>query len=92
MATIHSQAPGRDEMRKTLEEMYRTYDTQHTLAGVDLLKSSGTRAEVSFTLTTRKIWGPAFRDNRIVGVFILRKEDGRWKLFDQKIDDIEYLE
>ena len=79
-------------MRSMLEDVYRNYDMEYTLAGVKLLKSSGTRAEVSFTLTTRKIWGPAFRDNVVVGVFILRKEDGRWKLYDQRVDDIEYLE
>jgi len=92
MATIYSRAPGRDDMRDMLEEMYRTYDIKHTLAGVELLEASRTRAEVSFTLTTRRIRGPSFRDNRITGVFLLRKEDGLWKLYDQEVENVEYLE
>jgi ketosteroid isomerase-like protein len=92
MATLHSGAPNYDITRQTLIDMYRSYDLQHTVTDVELLKVSGDRAEVSFTLTTRKVRGPAFRDNRVVGVFIMRKEDGRWKLYDQRVDDIEYLE
>ena len=92
MATLHSDAPNYDETRNILADMYRNYDIEHTITGVDLLKSSKDRAEVSFVLTTRKLQGPSFRDNQVTGVFILRKEDGRWKLYDQKVDDIEYLE
>ncbi len=80
MATLHSDAPNYDQTRDVLLEAYRNYDLQHTVTGVELLKSSKNRAEVAFVLTTRKIRGPSFRDNRITGVFKLRKEDGRWKV------------
>jgi hypothetical protein len=92
MATLHSDAPNYDQTRDVLSDMYRNYDIQHTISEVELLKSTKTRAEVSFVLTTKKVRGPSFRDNRVTGVFILKKEDGRWKLYDQKVDDIEYLE
>ena len=92
MATLHSGAPNYDKTREVLLEAYQTYDIDHTLSGVELLESTKDRAEVAFVLTTRKIRGPSFRDNRVTGVFILRKEDGLWKLYDQKVDDIKYLE
>jgi ketosteroid isomerase-like protein len=92
MATLHSDAPNYDKTRDVLSDMYRNYDIQHTITGVELLESTKNRAEVSFVLTTKKVRGPEFRDNRVTGVFILKKEDGRWKLYDQKTDDIEYLE
>ena len=72
--------------------MYASYDLDTRVSGVELLKTSGDEARVSFVLVTRKVRGPAFRDNRIEGVFILRKEGGAWKLYDQEIDEIEYLE
>jgi len=75
-----------------LRDVYRNFDLQHTITGVELLKSSSDRAEASFILTTRRVRGPSFRDNRTTGVFILRKEEGRWKLYDQRIEDVEYLE
>lgn len=92
MATLHSNAPNYDQTRDVLADMYQNYDIQHSITGVELLKSTKNRAEVSFVLTTKKIRGPDFRDNRVTGVFILKKEDGRWKLYDQEVDDIEYLE
>jgi ketosteroid isomerase-like protein len=93
MATIHPKSPGYDETKKMLGEMYQQFELKHTVTGVELLKVSGDRAEVSFTLTTRKVRGPAFRDNRIVGVFNLRQDDdGRWKLWGLDVDDIVYLE
>jgi hypothetical protein len=93
MATMHSRYHNSDQMRNTLEDMYQKYDLKTTLSDVEIIEVSGNRAEVSFVLTTRKIRGPAFRDNRIRGIFILRKEDGEWKLYDQKVDqdDVEYL-
>jgi hypothetical protein len=92
IATMHSRSPGYRSLEETLSEMYSTFDLNTTITNVAVLKSSSTRAEVSFVLTTRKVRGPAFRDNRITGVFILRQEDGKWRLYDQEIDDIEYLE
>ena len=92
IATMHSRSPGYKDLESALSEMYSTYDLSAKITNVAVLKSSNTRAEVSFILTTRKLRGPAFRDNRITGVFILRKEDGKWRLYDQKVEDIEYLE
>jgi ketosteroid isomerase-like protein len=92
MATMHSDTKGLDEMRSTLADLYATHDLDTRLYEVEVLKVTSREARVSFVLVTRQIRGPAFTDNRIEGVFILRKDDGRWKLYDQEIEDIEYLE
>lgn len=92
MATMHSKIPGRSQMISTLQDMYATYDLHAALSGVELLEATKKEARVSFVLVTRKIRGPAFADNLIEGVFILRKEDGEWKLYDQEIENTEYLE
>jgi hypothetical protein len=42
-------------------------------------------------LVTRKLRGPAFKDNQITGVMIMRPEDGAWKLYNQDIDSVVYL-
>lgn len=91
MATVHSRFPGRAEMRDTLEQMYATYDLKATVKGVEVTELSKNEAKVSFVLITKKVRGPAFRDNRIKGTFILRKEEDGWVLVNQEIDTIEYL-
>ena len=49
-------------------------------------------ATIFFVLTTKKINGPTFRDNRVTGTMYLRKVDGAWKIYDQKISNVEYLD
>jgi hypothetical protein len=71
--------------------MYQTYDLWHTISGLEVTKLTNKEARVSFMLTTERIRGPAFRDNVVTGVFILRKDNGEWKLYDQTVDDVEYL-
>ncbi len=46
---------------------------------------------VAFILTTRKIRGPSFRDNKIDGEMILKKEEGYWKIYDQDVHNVKYL-
>jgi hypothetical protein len=92
IATMHPQSPDYAELRQVLEEMYSAFDLQSTLSDVELLEASTRGARVSFVLVTRKIHGPDFRDNRVQGVFVLRKQDGEWRLQDQEIASIEYLD
>jgi hypothetical protein len=91
IATIHEDAPNRNSYRATLNDMYRNFDLWHTISDVEVVKITNREAQVSFVLTTEKIRGPDFRDNVVTGVFILRKEDGEWKLYDREIEDVKYL-
>jgi tetratricopeptide (TPR) repeat protein len=92
IATMHTKSPNYADLRQNLQEVYSTYDLRADVSGVQVIKASRNEARVSFVLVTRKIRGPAFRDNRVEGVFVLRKEDDRWKLYNQEIDNVEYLE
>ncbi len=91
METIGTFGPSRLLMRNALEEMYQTYDLHAQLYGVQILEMTDRQARVSFILTTRKIKGPEFRDNKVEGVFIVRKQGRHWKIADQEIADITYL-
>jgi hypothetical protein len=56
------------------------------------VEQSDTQATVAFVLTTRKINGPAFRNNRVTGTMYLRKVGSAWKIYDQKVSNVEYLD
>lgn len=92
MATIHTQSRDFDSTREKIETLYQNYDLVATIRGVEIVQYSQTEARVSFILETRKQGGPDFRDNRISGTFILRPENGQWKLFDQIVTKIQYFE
>ncbi len=67
-------------------------DFSSNVYNVKVLELSDEKARVSFTLITKQVRGPAFRDNQVDGVWILRKDDGAWKLYDQEVNNITYLD
>jgi hypothetical protein len=91
MASIHSQSEDYQLTRDLLEDLYRDYDLTATLRSVELISYTPEEAQVSFVLETRKREGPDFRNNVINGTFILRPENGQWKLYDQNVRHIDYL-
>ena len=91
MATIHSHSPLYDQTEDTLYAIFRSYDLSYQIDRLDVVKSNPTEIQLSFELTTKKIRGPGFRDNTIDGVMILRQEGGLWKIYDQMIDNVNYL-
>jgi len=91
MATIHSKSPSYQSTKKMTEQAFGLFDLSYKISGVKIVKHNKNEAVVAFTLTTQKIRGPSFRDNRITGDMILRKEDGKWKIYNQVVHDIKYL-
>jgi len=92
MATIHSQSSFYETTRQELETLYQDYDLTAVINGVQIIRYTTAEARVHFVLETRKRSGPDFRDNRITGYFILRPENGQWRLYDQVVDKIVYYE
>lgn len=91
MATIHSKSPSYQSTKEMTEQAFGLFDLSYRVSGVKILKQNENEVVVAFTLTTQKIRGPSFRDNRITGDMILRKEDGKWKIYNQVVHDIKYL-
>ena len=92
MATIHPEADFYDETQKELEGLLGQYDLKATIDNLEVLEIGDEEARVRMTLTTRKVSGPAFRDNRIDMEMVLRKLDRRWFIYDQTVYDVEYLD
>ena len=91
MATIHSQSPSYQATKKMTQEAFTLFDLSYKVSGLKIIKQTKNEVVVAFTLTTRKIRGPNFRDNRINGEMILRQEAGKWKIYNQVVHDVKYL-
>ena len=91
MATIHSKSPSYQSTEAMTKEAFSLFDLSYKISGLKIIKQNKNEVVVAFTLTTQKIRGPNFRDNRISGDMILRQEDGRWKIYNQVVHDIKYL-
>ena len=91
MATIHTQSPLYVSTSNMATELWRMYDLEIELRNLKVISRTERKARVKFTLTTRKIRGPSFADNKVDGIHVMRKEDGAWKIYQSEMNDVEYL-
>ena len=92
MATIHPDSPAYATTAEMLGQIFENFDLSYKVSGVKVVEENSREVQLSFVLVTRKINGPAFRDNQVSGVMILRKDGDVWKIYDQKVDSIQYLD
>jgi hypothetical protein len=94
MATIHSDSPGYNLTKSTIETAFSDQFTLfYKISDVYVIEQSANEAVVHFVLTTRLRSGSVnFRDNRVTGEMTLRKEDGAWRIYNQDVTNLEYLD
>lgn len=91
MSTIHPDSFFYTTTRRTMENLFATYDLNYDLTEVAVIEQTDTEARVSFTLVTTRLSGPAFNDNIVTGIFILRLDGDVWKFYDQTVENVEYI-
>lgn len=94
MATIHSNSPNYNATEEGIKTAFSDeFTLSYRLSDVYVIEQRRNKAVVHFVLTTRLIRGPSgFQDNRVTGEMTLRTEDDAWKIYDQKVIEIDYLD
>lgn len=92
MDTIHSKASGRLLTRTAMQGLFAEYDLRYDIYNLQILEQTDDEARIAFTLVTRKIRGPEFANNKITGVMILRLDGSDWKIYNQEVTDVTYLD
>ena len=94
MATIHADSPVYNTTKETIETAFSDeFTLSYKIADVYIVEQESNKAIVNFTLTTKLVSGSiSFRDNQVTGEMTLRKEDGSWKIYDQRVDNVDYLD
>ena len=92
MATIHEQAPKYASTEKEIRQAFNKYDIKYTLEGVKVIEKSDQNAKVKFVQKAEKINGPEFRNYVVTGIHVLKKSDGKWKIYSTLIEKLEYLD
>ncbi len=95
MATIHPDSAVYNQTEEALRESFELFVLKSYIGELEIVSQTSTRVKVSFVLTTRKVSGPAFRENQVIGVMTLKKDknDGnKWKIYSQTTDDVIYLD
>jgi tetratricopeptide (TPR) repeat protein len=86
MATIHPESPSYNQTERALTDAFAQYDLEFWFFNLSVTKLTSKEAHIHFSLSTKKIRGPAFRDNIVTGTMILRLDNGIWKIYNQEVE------
>lgn len=92
MQTIHEESPIYKPTQRISKMLFAKYDLHYQLVSAKVLEETPEKARVEFIQITRKVSGPAFKDNKISGIHTLKKSNGRWKIFATEIKNMEYIQ
>jgi ketosteroid isomerase-like protein len=91
MACIDPSSPLYSSTRTQMTATFEQYDFRVEVTDLGVLDVSAPVAHVQAVLTTTKISGPAYKDNRLTVVFELHEVGGAWKIYGENVTNTEYL-
>jgi hypothetical protein len=81
MATIHKDCPQRRSTIQGMDYVFANFDMVFDIEKMEVIEISGEDAKVYYVQTTRSIRGAGFAPTRATGIHLMKKEDGKWKIF-----------
>ena len=81
LKTIHKDCP---QLRSTIQGMdfvFANYDMVFELEKIEVIELSGEDAKVYYMQTTKTIRGQGYPPTRATGIHLMKKENGKWKIF-----------
>ena len=90
-STIHPESPIYISNRHSMKKVFDIYDLDFNIENIDYIKINDNEVKVNFVQSTRKISGPEFRNNRVIGTHYLRKYKESWKIHSTEIRKVELL-
>jgi ketosteroid isomerase-like protein len=82
MATIHPDSPSFGSTREVLLDLFKKYDLRFTITDLKIISATPEEVKVSFVQETERLKGPEdLQSSRCKGVHTLRKDHGKWKIY-----------
>ena len=89
MATVDTDSPAYAPTKEAMKKLFDMYDLQATLNDLTVVSGKDDDAEVRTVITTKKIKGPQFNDNKVTALHTMKKKDGKWVVVASKIEKID---
>lgn len=89
MATVDTDSPAYAPTKEAMKKLFDMYDLQATLDDIKVVSSKDDDAEVRTVITTKKVKGPQFNDNKVTALHTMKKKDGKWVVVASKIENID---
>lgn len=90
--TIHSQSPAYIASDQNLKQLFDYYDLKYEFLSFRYIGKDEEYAIARGEQKTVKLKGPAFKDNMLDSIYIFRKENGKWKLWQQAVLESRFIE
>jgi ketosteroid isomerase-like protein len=81
LKTLHKDCPQRKSTIQGMDYIFKNFDMTYNLEKVEVLEITGDEVKVYYEQTTRAAKGQQFQPMRSKGVHILKKENGKWKIY-----------
>ena len=82
MATVHPDSPSFGSTREVLQDLFKKYDLRITLSDLKIVSATPEEVKVSFVQKTERLKGPVDLQSSVCdGVHTLRKDHGKWKIY-----------
>ena len=91
-STTHSESPLIETSDLMARYVFARFKLKYDVTKFTALKADDEEAEVEVHQMTQKIDGPSFRNNRVVIVHTLKKENSKWKMWSSEVKLLQFLE
>jgi hypothetical protein len=89
---VHPDSVDFSDARARAEKVFADNDLRTTLESLDADSVSEGEVKARFVQRTEKLSGLEFRNNRITGVHVMRKDGDMWKIYSTRMDKVDYLD
>ncbi|MCU0413333.1 MAG: hypothetical protein MUE91_02860 [Ignavibacteriaceae bacterium] len=86
LKTIHKDCPQRKSTIQGMDYVFANFDLVFDLEKIEVIELSTNDAKVYYMQTTKAVRGTGFPPTRASGIHHMKKENGKWKIF-----ETEYL-
>jgi ketosteroid isomerase-like protein len=92
LATLDPQAPLYKQAKADTAQLFQDYTLKYSIQSVKVLSIGSTEAVVQMVATVKKVRGGAFKDSKMTTTNVLRKVNGKWRIYDTEVNALEDLQ
>jgi hypothetical protein len=81
LKTVHKDSPQLRSTKQGMDYVFDHFDLEYNLEKAEVIAVNQDEARVYYVQTTRARSGQGFQPMRAAGIHILKKENGKWKIF-----------
>jgi ketosteroid isomerase-like protein len=92
LATLDPNAPQYNQAKQETAQLFREYTLRYTIKSVKVISIGQQEAMVQMVATVKKVSGGGFKDSQMTTTNLLKKTNGKWRIYGTSIDSLTDLQ